>query len=249
MRDKVLTDSPEMQGARWFAALARDLAEQPDKDATVLRLLELVVGATGCSAAAIAHLSSRGDLFFGHATDPVLNAEISAISTGTAEGVAWQALHERRTVRVEDLATEDRWPKYTTQMRQRTPVRSALGHCLIVDNLVLGAMLLYSTQPGFFTDDICRFTDVYADHAAIALSRVTEHDRAENLERALQSNREIGVAIGILMSRCGLTEQAAFDLLRLTSQHQHRKLRDVAAEIVYTGELPPERQTPVPPIG
>ena len=125
-------------------------------------------------------------------------------------------------------------------MRQRRPVRSALGHCLVVDNLVLGAMLLYSTQPGFFTDDICRFTDVYADHAAIALSRATEHDRAQNLERALQSNREIGVAIGILMSRYGLTEEAAFDLLRVTSQHRHRKMRDIAAETVYTGELPPD---------
>jgi transcriptional regulator with GAF, ATPase, and Fis domain len=236
-----------MESARWFAVLARDLAEQPDRDATVLRLLELVTTATGCSAAAIAHLSPQGDLFYGHATDAVLNAEISAISTGTAEGVAWQALHERRMVRVDDLATEQRWPRYTAQMRRRTPVRSALGHCLVVDNLVLGAMLLYSTQPGFFTDDICRFTDVYADHAAIALSRVTEHDRAENLERALDSNRQIGMAIGILMSRYGLTEQAAFDLLRVTSQHRHRKLRDIAAETVFTGELPSDPQAPFQP--
>ena len=227
-----------MDSARWFASLARELAEQPDRDSVMLRLLELVVTATGCSAAAIAHLSPKGDLFYGHATDPELNAEISAISVGTTEGVAWQALRERDTIRVNDLATEARWPRYTAQMLSRTPVRSALGRCLVVDELVLGAMLLYSTEVEFFTDEICHFTAVYADHAAIALSRVAEHERAEHLERALQSNREIGVAVGILMARYGMTEQGAFDLLRVTSQHQHRKLREIAAETIFTGELP-----------
>ena len=229
-----------MDGARWFAAVARELAEQPDRDAVVLRLLDLVAGATGCSAAAIAHLSPKGDLFYGHATDEELNAKIAAISTGTKEGVAWQALHERGLVVVDDLATEERWPRYTAKMRRRTSVRSVLGHCLVVDNLVLGAMLLYSPSPHFFTPSIRQFTAVYADHAAIALSRVAEHDRAEHLERALASNREIGVAIGILMSRYGLTEHAAFDLLRVTSQHHHRKLREIAAETIFTGELPPD---------
>jgi len=88
------------------------------------------------------------------------------------------------------------------------------------------------------------YADVYADHAAIALAKVSDHERAENLETALQSNREIGMAIGILMARCGLTEPAAFDLLRVTSQHEHRKLREVAAETVYSGELPQRTERP-----
>jgi GAF domain-containing protein len=227
-----------MDSARWFAALARDLAEQPDRDATALRVLELITGATGCSVAAIAHLSPQGVLIFDHATDKELVATISAISLSTGEGVAWQALRQRGTERVEDLHTESRWPQYTARMRAETPIRSAQGYCLILDNLVLGAMMLYSTEPGFFTDAICRFAEVYADHAAIALARVSDHERAENLETALQSNREIGMAVGILMVRYGLTDQAAFDLLRVTSQHEHRKLREIAAETVFSGELP-----------
>jgi transcriptional regulator with GAF, ATPase, and Fis domain len=240
---KALSDLLDMDSARWFAALARDLAEQPDRDATALRVLELITGATGCSMAAIAHLSPQGALIYDHATDKELVATISAISGSADEGVAWQALRQRGTVRVEDLNTETRWPQYTARMRAETPIRSAQGYCLILDNLVLGAMMLYSTEPGFFTDAICRFAEVYADHAAIALARVSDHERAENLETALQSNREIGMAVGILMVRYGLTDQGAFDLLRVTSQHEHRKLRDIAAETVFSGELPqrPER--------
>jgi transcriptional regulator with GAF, ATPase, and Fis domain len=227
-----------MDSARWFAALARDLAEQADRDATASRVLELITGATGCAFAAIAHLSPQGVLIHNHGTDRTLLGKVSAISTSTGEGVAWQALRERTTVRVDDLESESRWPQYTARLRAETPIRSALGYCLVLDNLVLGALQLFSTEPAFFSETMCRFADVYADHAAIALARVSDHERAENLETALQSNREIGMAVGILMVRYGLTDQAAFDLLRVTSQHEHRKLRDIAAETVYSGELP-----------
>ncbi len=233
-----MNDIPDMDSARWFAALARDLAEQADRDATASRVLELITGATGCSVAAIAHLSPQGVLICDHASDQEQAATISAISAGTEEGVAWHALRHRGTVRMDDVNSEARWPRYTARLRAETPIRSALGYCLILDNLVLGAMLLYSSEPAFFTEAICRFADVYADHAVIALARVTDHERAENLETALQSNREIGMAVGILMARYGLTDQGAFDLLRVTSQHEHRKLREIAAETVFSGELP-----------
>ena len=62
--------------------------------------------------------------------------------------------------------------------------------------------------------------------------------RIENLETALQSNRRIGVAIGILMSRHGLSEDDAFALLAEASQLTNRKLRDIAEEVVYEGDLP-----------
>ena len=63
-------------------------------------------------------------------------------------------------------------------------------------------------------------------------------NKAANLERALASNRQIGAAMGILMARLHLTDAQAFDLLRKTSQNRHRKLRDIADEVMMTGELP-----------
>lgn len=62
-------------------------------------------------------------------------------------------------------------------------------------------------------------------------------DKAGHLERALASNREIGSAMGILMISHKLTSEQAFDLLRRTSQHGHRKLSVVAREVVETGVL------------
>jgi len=75
--------------------------------------------------------------------------------------------------------------------------------------------------------------------AAVAVER----NKAAHLQLALATNREISQAIGILMSAYKLTSQQGFELLRTASQHTHRKLREVAAEVCVTGmlELPAPR--------
>lgn len=60
---------------------------------------------------------------------------------------------------------------------------------------------------------------------------------AEELQRALISNRRIGMAMGIFMERHRLTEEQAFDRLRDLSQRSNVKLREVAEQIVYTGDI------------
>jgi hypothetical protein len=77
----------------------------------------------------------------------------------------------------------------------------------------------------------------------LQLAVAVERDKAAHLQLALVTNREIGQAIGILMSTYKLTSQQGFDLLRMASQHTHRKLREVATEVCETGmlELPAPR--------
>jgi AmiR/NasT family two-component response regulator len=62
--------------------------------------------------------------------------------------------------------------------------------------------------------------------------------KVENLEIALVSARRIGAAVGILMARRQLTDQQAFNVLVQASQNQHRKLRDIAEDVILTGDLP-----------
>lgn len=81
--------------------------------------------------------------------------------------------------------------------------------------------------------------DVTTDPARDAVAEL-ELARAEiaELREALRTNREIGAAIGIVMERFDLDADAALGYLkRLSSQH-NRKLRDVAATLVETGQLP-----------
>jgi DNA-binding response OmpR family regulator len=69
---------------------------------------------------------------------------------------------------------------------------------------------------------------------------------AAQLQMALTSNRQIGVAVGVLMAREKVTSERAFDLLRQRSNNTNRKLRDVAEEVALTGQLsqPPTQDGP-----
>jgi hypothetical protein len=104
------------------------------------------------------------------------------------------------------------------------------------------------------------FTHVLIGHLLVerAIALVQREQLAakiDNLNRALDSNREIGAAMGILMARHQLTSGQAFDLLRRISQRAHRKIAAIATEVVETGalelpcgvELLEPRPTPGPP--
>jgi GAF domain-containing protein len=102
----------------------------------------------------------------------------------------------------------------------------------------MGALALYSYQPGHFTETEIDIAGIFADHAAIALAAAGAADQAESMRNALESNRRIGMAIGILMGSHRVTDEQAFAMLRIASQHGHTKLRDVAEDVILTGELP-----------
>ena len=65
------------------------------------------------------------------------------------------------------------------------------------------------------------------------------------LRQALQSNRTIGTAIGVVMTRYELEPQQAFQVLVRTSQQNNRKLYDIAEELVRTGVLPNVASSPL----
>jgi hypothetical protein len=56
-------------------------------------------------------------------------------------------------------------------------------------------------------------------------------------ERALLTSRDIGIAMGILMTRRGIDRDSAFGVLRRSSQDSQVKIRDLAVEFLRSGRL------------
>ncbi len=69
---------------------------------------------------------------------------------------------------------------------------------------------------------------------------IVNREKVANLEVALRTSRAIGAAIGILMARHGVVEAEAFAMLKGCSQETNRKLRAVADDVLFIGDLPPE---------
>ena len=138
-----------------------------------------------------------------------------------------------------DAAADGRWPIWGQRVASEVGVRSVFAQRLhLLDGSELIASLnIYSDQQSAFDAHAVGMGLVLATHAASILSGTIVKERATNLERALESNREIGVAMGILMHEHRLTRAQAFDLLRVASQDTNRKLADVAQEVADTGVL------------
>jgi AmiR/NasT family two-component response regulator len=106
---------------------------------------------------------------------------------------------------------------------------------LFVDGDDLGALNLMSRRAKAFDDESEHVALQFASHAAVAMSG----ERAKGHLRAAVSTREVfGQAQGILMERFRITGDMAFHMLMLASQDSNRKLRDIADELVSTGQLP-----------
>lgn len=135
---------------------------------------------------------------------------------------------------------DPRWPTYGRRVHAEVGVTSVLAQRLTLPdgNESVAALNLYSRAPDAFGPLALREGLLLATQCSLLVAAHLAHDRAENLSRALESNREIGVAIGILMARHRITREQAVGMLRVVSQDLNRKLRDVAADVARTGDLP-----------
>jgi hypothetical protein len=141
-----------------------------------------------------------------------------------------------------DVATRHPLARFSAALMEHTPYRSVLSLQLPAEEAA--ALNLFADRPG-------ALTDAHIDTAAILAARISTlvalhkaEGHATHLHTALQTNREIGAAIGVLMAHYKITEPAAFELLRAASQTLHRKLPDIATDVVETGTLPDQPSHP-----
>lgn len=200
-------------------------------------LVELAVAAVpagGCASLTVAGMEERWQTLA--ATDPVA-AELSAIQFQLREGPSFDAVDSLDVVHVPDLELDLRWPGFARHA-VTVGVRSMLALRMNVEHLGRAGLALYSARPHAFNEADVDVARILACVVGAALQQGWLRERAANLEVALESNRHIGSAVGILMARELLTADQAFERLRDTSQRLHRKLRDLADEVINTGELP-----------
>ncbi|GAC67110.1 GAF and ANTAR domain-containing protein [Gordonia soli] len=174
------------------------------------------------------HKSHRPSLESTAATSAVAVA-VDQIQHTLGEGPCVAAAWRQRSVRIDDLADESRWPRFALAIIEQTPVRAAMAIQLFTNGEELGALNLYSETPNSFSDDLEDLAHQLSTHAAIALSGSR---RGQQFRSALASRDTIGQAKGIIMERFGIDAVAAFQLLRRLSQESNTALAVIAEQLV-----------------
>jgi GAF domain-containing protein len=225
--------------ARSFSDTARILFSAGSVDGTLERVVDMAVTTIeGCDFAGL-FVAHGGVVSTPVCTDQIV-ADIDALQHETGEGPCLDAIAHRLMFYADDLNEDDRWPNFGRQAAEGG-LRSVLALPLTT-NGIDGAVNLYARYPAAFGVIDRARAMILASLAGIALSTAhlleDEGRRIENLHSALGSREIIGQAQGILMERERIAADQAFDVLRRASQHLNVKLREVAQNLVDTGERP-----------
>jgi DNA-binding response OmpR family regulator len=110
------------------------------------------------------------------------------------------------------------------------PVAAAEGMSVGADD--------YITKPFSSSELLARLRANHELHQLREGAVTAAEGRAEQVRGALDSNRSIGTAVGIMMATYQLTAKQGFQLLVSASQNTNSKLRDVAAQVIEAGALP-----------
>jgi ANTAR domain-containing protein/GAF domain-containing protein len=227
-----------------FAALFADIGQKLDgerDDKAVLNALSVMAVETvpGAEHAGITLGREGGTFATVAATDDLVNL-VDQIQYDLVSGPCVDAILKNTTFKTADLRTDTRWPEFGHRAVETGGVISMLSLRLYTetDGGSIAGLNMYSHTRDAFDDSSEAIATLLATHGSLAVGKAAAQAKAANLLVALKTNREIGVAMGILMNRHHITRDQAFDLLRITSQHAHRKVADIAIELGDTGELP-----------
>ena len=91
--------------------------------------------------------------------------------------------------------------------------------------------VFFSDTPGALTQESVNTGAVLAAFASVSLAAAERQATAENLRKGLESNREIGKAIGLLMAAHQVSDEEAFEILRSASSRTNTKLAALAERI------------------
>jgi hypothetical protein len=184
----------------------------------------------GCTHASLM-LRQHGKLVTAAASDDTAR-HIDALEREIGEGPCVDAIEEEAAVLDADLVEDSTWPRLRDQVVVRTPVRGMAGFRLLVDDRKVGALNLFSDYPHALTEKSVDQAAVLAAFTSVTLMAAARDEQARTLREGLESNREIGKAIGLMMAFHKVTDDEAFEILRRSSQDMNLKISAVAREVI-----------------
>jgi GAF domain-containing protein len=168
------------------------------------------------------------------ATDDFVR-EVDDIQYALNEGPCVSAVAQGRTFMSGNLGGEPRWPRFGPRVG-RLGVHSALSVPLRSQERILGAINIYARPRNAFGQVSVDMAEAFGPQAAVSAANAQVLARAERLigqlQEALTSRSEIDHAIGILISRGGITASEAMNRLRAMSQFRSVKVSELAHSLV-----------------
>ena len=131
-----------------------------------------------------------------------------------------------------DLTTGSKWPQLAAQIMAETNVKGMAGFRIRQEGQKVGALNIFSDTADALNEHSLEQAIMLAAFASVALAALERGEEASTLRRGLESNREIGKAIGLLMAMHNIDDDQAFQMLAKVSQEMNVKVAEVATRVI-----------------
>jgi transcriptional regulator with GAF, ATPase, and Fis domain len=217
-----------------LSALAQGVSAAQSVDDT---LLSVTTAATdlidGADSADILVIAGRKKQFRSYAATSDLPRRMDDMQEQAGEGPCIEAATRETAVRVDDMATETRWPRFCPSAFE-SGVSSMLSFKLYTGHGIMGALNVFGKATNCFDDRDEEVGMMLATNAAVALQLANSR---EQFESALASRDVIGQAKGMIMERFSVDAVQAFNLLVKLSQDSNRPVATISAQLVERGPI------------
>lgn len=185
---------------------------------------------TGCDHASI--MIKRNDTYVTVGSSDEVAAHADALERELENGPCVDAIEEEMVQIDSDLTVNCQWPALAKRLLTTTPIRGMAGFRLVIDGKKVGALNLFSDTVGALNDESRDEAAVLASFASVTLAAQAAKHSAQTMRDGLESNREIGKAVGLMMAFYKVNDEEAYAILNRTSQNLNMKLAQVAREII-----------------
>ena len=131
-----------------------------------------------------------------------------------------------------DLTTGSKWPRLAARILAETEVKGMAGFRIRQEGQKVGALNIFSDTAGALSEQSLEQAIMLTAFASVALAALERGEEASTLRRGLESNREIGKAIGLLMAMHDIDDDQAFQMLAKVSQEMNVKVAEVANRVI-----------------
>lgn len=186
----------------------------------------------GCDHASLM-VSRHGRVRTAAASDDVALAA-DALELELGEGPCLDALDDDEPDAhfCNDFQDGCRWPGLAQRLRADLGLEGMAGFRIRQDGQKVGALNIFSGTIGGLRPISLDQASLLSSFASVALSAADRGEEASTLRLGLESNREIGKAVGLLMAVHEVDADEAFGLLAKVSQEMNLKVADVAAQLI-----------------
>ena len=220
--------------AERVAQVAKLLEADEDRDEPLHRLIRLGVELVPGTSAAAVTIAADGSALTFAASDPRLD-DLHSLQFERGDGPAVETLLHSEPRRIDDTATERRWPTFCPAADE-AGFASLLVLPLRTDRHPAGAVALYGGKRDVFRGVAHEIALLFAAQGGTALHNAelyqTCRRMVDNLQASLESRAIIEQAKGIVHAELGISPAEAFQLLSRFSQNTNRRVRKIAADLV-----------------